>query len=57
MPRHDGRRIGIMAPRKTVAGGSGFDREAQLYWGTAGIAGRKCNAQQVVQGAHYSATE
>ena len=57
MPRHDGRRIGIMAPRKTVARGSGFDREAQLYWGTAGIAGRKCNAQQVVQGAHYSATE
>ena len=30
-----------MGTSKTVASGSSFDREAQLYWGTASIAGRK----------------
>ena len=39
------------APRKTVASGSSFGREAQSYGRTASIANRKCNAQQVFRGA------
>jgi hypothetical protein len=34
---------------KTVASGSSCGREAQPYQGTASIAGRKCNAQQVFE--------
>jgi len=41
----------IRAPRKTVASGSSFGREAEPYGRTVSIAGRKCNAQQVYRGA------
>jgi len=46
----------LQAPRKTVASGSNGVRDAQLYESTAGppsrsIAGRQCNAQQVLRRA------
>jgi hypothetical protein len=37
----------VSADRETVASGGSFVREAQPYIGTASIAGRNCNAQQV----------
>jgi len=50
-PLHCAMSANLRAPRKTVASGSRFRWEAQLYESTASIADGICNAQQVFRRA------